>query len=118
MLIAMILESVAIIAMLLATNSVVFAFVFAVCYGLNVYSYMSAPGFMTSDVFGKREASVKLGIVSLIFAIGFAIGSTLFGFLVDTFNFSFAWIAMLVCVIAGYGLLLTAIKRFKHETFN
>lgn len=118
MFIAMILEAVSIIAMLLATNNVVFAFVFAICYGLNVYSYMAAPGFMTSDIFGKREASVKLGIVSLIFAIGFAIGSTLFGFLVDTFNFSLAWIVMLVCVIGGYGLLLTAIKRFKHESLS
>ena len=41
-------------------------------YALNVYSYMSAPAFMATDVFGKKESSVILGTISLLFALGFA----------------------------------------------
>ncbi|MGL5694427.1 MAG: MFS transporter, partial [Peptostreptococcaceae bacterium] len=115
MTISMTLGSIAIIAMLLAKQIHGFAFLFSIAYGLNVYSYMSAPAFMATDVFGKKESSAILGTISLLFALGFAFGSTLFGMVVDNFGFNAAWILMLVCILSGYGLLLTSIKKVKAQ---
>ena len=94
------------------------AFLFSIGYGLNVYSYMSAPAFMASDVFGKKEASVKLGIISLAFAVGFAAGSSLFGMIVDRSGFTAAWITLLGCTIVGYSLLLTGVKGYKNKALS
>lgn len=113
--ISMILASLSIISLLFAHDMHKLAFLFSVAYGLNVYSYMSAPAFMATDVFGKKESSVILGIISLLFALGFAFGSTLFGAIVDKFGFKTAWIAMLVCIIVGYILLLSSIVKVKHQ---
>lgn len=115
MTIAFILQSISIVALLLAKNTHEFAFIFSIAYGLNVFSYMSAPAFMASDVFGKKDSSVTLGIISLFFAMGFASGSTLFGAVVDNFGFSTAWIMLLVCTVIGYTLLLIAIKKIKAQ---
>ena len=115
MTISMILESVAVIALLVSAKIHGLAFFFSIAYGLNVYSYMSAPAFMATDVFGKKESSVILGTISLLFALGFAFGSTLFGMVVDNFGFNSAWILMLVCIFGGYALLLTSIKKVKEQ---
>lgn len=103
------------ISLLIAHNVPSVAFVFSIAYGLNVYSYTLAPAFMVTDVFGKKESSVILGIVSLLFAVGFALGSTLFGLITDNFGFQVAWISMLACVIVGYILLLTSITVIKNQ---
>lgn len=113
--ISMVLSIVAIISLLVAVKVPGLAFLFSIAYGLNVYSYMSAPAFMATDVFGKKESSVILGTISLLFALGFAFGSTLFGMIVDNFGFNTAWIVMLVCVVLGYILLLTSIKKVKDQ---
>lgn len=118
MFIAMLLQIIAILAMLLAEYIPMAAFLFSIGYGLNVYSYMSAPAFMASDVFGKKEASVKLGIISLAFAVGFAAGSSLFGMIVDRSGFTAAWITLLGCTIVGYSLLLTGVKGYKNKSLS
>ena len=115
MTISMILESIAVVALLFSVKIHGLAFFFSIAYGLNVYSYMSAPAFMATDVFGKKESSVILGTISLLFALGFAFGSTLFGMVVDNFGFNTAWIIMLVCIFVGYSLLLTSIKKVKEQ---
>lgn len=114
--ISMGLAVVSIIALLMAENTHSFAFLFSIAYGLNVYSYMSAPAFMASDIFGKKDSSIILGIISLMFALGFAGGSTLFGAIVDNFGFKMAWIVMLACVLVGYTLLLVSIKIIKKQS--
>ena len=115
MTISMILEAIAVVALLFSVKIHGLAFFFSIAYGLNVYSYMSAPAFMATDVFGKKESSVILGTISLLFALGFAFGSTLFGMVVDNFGFNIAWILMLVCIFVGYALLLTSIKKVKAQ---
>ena len=115
MTISMLLQGVAIVALIFCAKVPALAFLFSIAYGLNVYSYMSAPAFMATDVFGKKESSVILGTISLLFALGFAFGSTLFGMVVDNFGFSAAWILMLVCIFTGYALLLTSIKKVKEQ---
>lgn len=116
MFLAMILMFISICALLFSTQIHYVAFLFSIAYGLNVYSYMAAPAFMATDVFGKKDASEILGTISLIFALGFAFGSTIFGVIVDRFGFITGWIAMLVCVLIGYGLLLISIKKVKTQT--
>lgn len=115
MLIGCILQGVAIIGMLLASTSHSFAFLFSICYGLCVFSYMSGPAFMATDVFGRKDSSVNLGVLSLFFAVGFALGSTIFGEFVQLVGFKIAWVAMLVFLAVGYFLLLSSIKLFKKE---
>ena len=113
--ISMVLSVVAIIALLVSSKVHGLAFLFSIAYGLNVYSYMSAPAFMATDVFGRKESSVILGTISLLFALGFAFGSTLFGMVVDNFGFNIGWIVMIVCILTGYALLLTSIKKVKEQ---
>lgn len=113
---SMILQVSAILALLLATKLNVLAFIYSIAYGLNVFSYMSAPAIMSIDLFGKKDSSVILGFIQLFFAVGFAGGSTLFGLIVDkTGGFNIAWIAMLACAVSGYILLLIGIKKLKKK---
>ena len=108
---SLVLQAVSIIALLAAAKMPNLAFVYSVAYGLNVFSYMSAPAFMATDLFGKKDSSVNLGFVQLFFAVGFASGSALFGAIVDaTGGYQLAWVTMLGCVVVGYVIVLTSMK--------
>ena len=115
MTISMLLQGVAIVALIFCAKVPALAFLFSIAYGLNVYSYMSAPAFMSTDVFGKKESSKIFGTISLLFALGYAFGSTLVGMIVDKVGFGAAWIVMLGCVVVGYTLLLGSIKKVKEQ---
>lgn len=69
MFIAGILEVIACIALIFAPNIHLLVYLFSIAYGLNIYSYMTGPGFTTQDLFGRKESSEILGIVSLLFAV-------------------------------------------------
>ena len=111
--ISWILITLGIVAMILAKGNPTIAFGFSVFYGLNVYSYMSAPAFMAQDIFGKKETSQILGLISVTFALGFAFGSALFGMIVDNFGFDLAWMVLLGSTAVGYAILLFSIKTVK-----
>ena len=115
MTISMLLQGIAIVALILCAKVHALAFLFSIAYGLNVYSYMSAPAFMATDVFGKKESSKIFGTISLLFALGYAFGSTLVGMIVDKVGFGAAWIVMLGCAVVGYTLLLGSIKKVKEQ---
>ena len=115
MTISMVLQCIAIVALIFCSKMHGLAFLFSIAYGLNVYSYMSAPAFMATDVFGKKESSIIFGTICLLFALGYAFGSTLVGMIVDNIGFGPAWIVMLVCVVVGYAMLLTSIKKVKGQ---
>ena len=115
MTISMLLQGVAIVALIFCAKVPALAFLFSIAYGLNVYSYMSAPAFMATDVFCKKESSKIFGTISLLFALGYAFGSTLVGMIVDKVGFGAAWIVMLGCVVVGYTLLLGSIKKVKEQ---
>ena len=115
MTISMLLQGVPIVALIFCAKVPALAFLFSIAYGLNVYSYMSAPAFMATDVFGKKESSKIFGTISLLFALGYAFGSTLVGMIVDKVGFGAAWIVMLGCVVVGYTLLLGSIKKVKEQ---
>ncbi|MGL5417803.1 MAG: conjugated bile salt MFS transporter [Clostridium sp.] len=115
MVLAFIFQAISIVGMLLAQSSHNFAFLFSIFYGLCVFSYMSGPAFLSTDVFGRKDASVNLGTMSLLFAIGFAVGSVIFGAVAGALGFKMAWIVMIIFLVVGYGLLLTSVKAMKHR---
>lgn len=92
------------------------AFAWALLYGFNVYSYMSAPAVMMQTLFGMKDTSQILGVFSIFFAVGFALGNIVFGFFVDTFGFTAAWISILCYVVIGFsGLLFFITDIQKHQ---
>ncbi|MGL4991747.1 MAG: conjugated bile salt MFS transporter [Sarcina sp.] len=117
MTIAMVLQIISILALMFCKDMFWLAFLFSIAYGLNVFSYMSAPAFMTQDLFGRKESSEILGLLSLLFAVGFAAGTFLFGLIVDKASFTFGWSSMLVFTVVGYVLLLSTVKILKKQNF-
>ena len=63
---------------------------------------------MTSSLFGDREYGAILGLIQLFFALGFAIGTPIFGLTLDKFGWNVAWISSIVYAIIAYGGLLMA----------
>lgn len=94
------------------------AFLWAVLYGLNVYSYMSAPAIMVQNLFGMKDSSQILGIFSIFFAVGFALGNIIFGYFVDTFGFTTAWFSVLLYTVIGFLGLLILIQKIIKNNFS
>lgn len=59
-------------------------FVFAICMGISMYSYIIGPSYLTGALFGSKDFGTILGIVQIFFAAGFGIGTTLFEWLLDS----------------------------------
>ncbi|MCU9764251.1 conjugated bile salt MFS transporter [Enterococcus faecalis] len=121
MAVASILQITAILSLLLAifNNNLAIpcAFLWAILYGVNVYSYMSAPAIMVQNLFGMKDSSQILGIFSIFFAVGFALGNIVFGYFVDTFGFTTAWISVLLYTTIGFLGLLTLIQKIAKNNF-
>ena len=109
-LIGFILATTACLSIMFAPKLQVLAFVFAVAKGLSVFAYILAPSMLTGALFGKKDFGTVLGITQVFFALGFALGSALFGVIVDAINYTAAWSFMLVAIFVAYTMLLSAIK--------
>ncbi|QJA07719.1 MFS transporter [Romboutsia sp. CE17] len=81
-------------------------FVFSICLGISMYSYIIGPSYMTGALFGNKEFGTILGIVQIFFAAGFGAGSTLFGVIVDKSGFTAGWISTIVYAVVAYSGLL------------
>ena len=90
------------------------AIIFAICIGLAVFCYMSGPAFMAKSLFGKKDQGVMLGYVGLSYAIGFAIGTPLFGIIKGIVGFKITWYIMLTFVIIGFILLIFAVIKIEN----
>lgn len=121
MFLAFILQLVTVILLIasifIPSIKVISAFAWAVLYGFNVYSYMSAPAVMMQTLFGMKDTSQILGVFSIFFAVGFALGNIVFGFFVDTFGFTVAWISILCYVLIGFSGLLFFITDIQKHKF-
>ncbi|CAM4028658.1 conjugated bile salt MFS transporter [Catellicoccus marimammalium] len=93
------------------------AYVWAVLYGFTVFIYMSGPAVIVQDLFGMKESSETLGIFSIFFAIGFAIGNVIFGFVADSMGYVPAWISVIVFIVIGYLILCSMIKKISKEKY-
>ncbi|MCG6522058.1 hypothetical protein K6U39_17240, partial [Vibrio parahaemolyticus] len=77
--------------------------------------------YLTGSFFGQKEFGSIYGIVQLIFAVGFALGSTLFGLLVDNFGYRFSWSIIILSVIIAYTLLIITsigMKKLNKERLD
>lgn len=108
--IGMILAAVACLSLIFAPKIPQLAYLYASTKGLSVFAYIIAPSFLTGSLFGKKDFGSILAITNIFFAVGFAFGSSIFGFIVDGLGYTMAWYIMLACIVIGYLMLLTAIK--------
>lgn len=110
----LLIASVAVIAsgtfLLMAGSSPIFAHLHSVLKGTAVFVYMMAPAYMVGTFFGRKEYGPILGIVNLMFALGFSGGSALFGVFAEKLGYNTTWIGILGCVVAAFVLLITSSK--------
>ena len=102
-------------------QSPIFAYIFSALKGFAVYTYMMGPAYLTGSLFGNKEYGSILGIVQLLFAVGFSSGSALFGVFVDKFGYNTSWMIILGAVAIGYTLLIVAsigMTKLNKETAN
>ena len=94
-------------------------FVFAICLGISMFSYVIGPSYMTGALFGNKEFGTILGIIQIFFAVGFGAGSTVFGVIVDKSGFTNAWISTIIYAVIAYsGLLYSASSIIKMNKNN
>lgn len=100
----------------------VLGYVFSICLGISMFSYIIGPSYMTGALFGNKEFGTILGVVQIFFALGFGSGSTLFGLIVDKAGFTTGWITTIVYAIIAYsGLIFSTssiIKLNKKENIE
>lgn len=93
------------------------AYAWGALYGLSVFIYMSGPAIIIQGLFGMKESSETLGIFSIFFAVGFAIGNVIFGSVVDHFSYLAAWGLTLVFLLIGFIILSTMIHKIQKENY-
>lgn len=106
--VASVLAFVSCVALMSSGHIPQLAFVFAALKGLSVFAYMMGPSLLTGSFFGQKDFGTILGTVQIFFAVGFAAGSAVFGFLVDKFGYEMAWSAILVFIVICYASLIFA----------
>lgn len=112
MIFAGILVIIADLALLFTPQLLPLAFVFAATKGFSVYHYMSGPSVLAGRLFGNREFTSILAISNIFFAVGYAVGTPIFGAVAEAVSFAAAWIYVLVCIILAFLCILTAIAAF------
>lgn len=65
---------------------------------------------LVGALFGRKDFGAILGITQVFFALGFALGSFVFGVIVDKAGYMIAWSFILVAILVAYSMLLVAIK--------
>ena len=99
------------ISLIFAPQIPALAYLYGASKGLSVFAYIIAPSFVTGSLFGKKEFGTILAVTNVFFALGFAAGSSVFGFLVDLAGYLLAWNVILICIILGYLMVLYAIRN-------
>lgn len=117
-LIAGIIVAISDVALIYAVEITPLAYVFAVAKGLSIFAYTMGPALLVGRLFGNKEYTGVLGMVQLVFGVGFALGSSLFGVVVDKMGYGVAWWAILGAVILAYIGTLTAIKAMDKSNEN
>lgn len=112
------------ILLLMSDKSPIFAYLFSATRGFTVFVYMMSPAYLVGKFFSGKEYGSILGIVSLIFAVGFSAGSAMLGVLIDKLGYNTSWILMLVAVVIGFvsiiagSIGMTKINKARTEKMN
>ena len=110
MLLGGIMTLVADLSLTYALDVTALAYVFAIAKGLSIFTYTMGPALLVGKLFGNKEYAGVLGMVQLVFGLGFALGSSLFGVLVSNFGYLIAWYTMAVAIVISFALILLSIK--------
>lgn len=106
-----VLSLVSIGALIFAQNSI-FAYVFAVVFGLSLVMPSLWPSYGVSRLFDNRHYSVILGVVNMFFTIGGAIGPFLSGLMADSIGgYKLAWYIYFVLTAIYYILFISAVRH-------
>lgn len=73
---------------------------------------MMGPSLLVGAFFGNKEFGAIVGVVKRFFSIGFAVGSSIFGLLVDNIEYGVAWWYVLAFIIVCYKALIVASNRY------
>lgn len=112
--VGLVLAVVACISIMLAPKVPALAYLYGASKGLSVFSYIIAPSMLTGILFGKKEFGAILAITQVFFALGFALGSAIFGVLVDIAGYGVAWFVILGAILVAYAMLLSVIKTMSN----
>lgn len=94
-------------------------YIFTFTFGVSMFSYVMGPSYMTSSLFGDRDYGAILGLIQLFFALGFAIGTPIFGIILDKTGWTYAWISSIVFAVIAYtGLLIACTSILKVNKEN
>lgn len=114
-----ILVVIACLCLIFIPNMNFLGYVFPICFGISLFAYIMGPSYMTGVLFGDREYSAILGIIQIFFALGFAIGSPIFGATIDNFGWTVGWITTIIYTIIAYiGLVLSCSMILKINKEN
>ena len=114
-----ILVVIACLCLIFIPNMNFLGYVFPICFGISLFAYIMGPSYMTGVLFGDREYSAILGIIQIFFALGFAIGSPIFGATIDNFGWTVGWISTIIYTIIAYlGLVLSCSMILKINKEN
>ena len=108
LIIAGIIVAISDVALIYAVEITPLAYLFAILKGLSIFVYVMGPALLVGKLFGNKEYTGVLGLVQLVFGIGFAFGSSAFGLTVDKLGYTVAWYIILVAIILAFSSLVIA----------
>lgn len=91
-------------------------YIFGVLLGISMFTYIIGPSYLSGALFGDREFGTILGIVQVFFAVGYALGTVIFGLLVENLGYTTSWIITIVYALIAYACLL--ISSIGIERYN
>ena len=104
------------LCLIFVPNIPTLGYLFAVLLGISMFTYIIGPSYLTGSLFGDREFGTILGIVQVFFAVGYAVGTVLFGLCVDYLGYPISWVLTTIYAFVAYSLLLIASIRIqKHN---
>lgn len=94
-----------------STLATILPFVWALFYGLSVFTYTSGPSVIIQTLFGMKDFGQTVGIFNIFFAAGFAVGAFVFSLIEGHLGWFPAWGSVLAFAVVGYLLMLINIIK-------
>lgn len=91
-------------------------YIFAILLGISMFTYIIGPSYLSASLFGDKEFGTILGIVQVFFAVGYAIGTIIFGLSVENLGYTTSWIITIAYSLIAYACLL--ISSIGIEKYN
>ncbi|MPL96388.1 hypothetical protein SDC9_42566 [bioreactor metagenome] len=106
----------AFVCLIAAASNSAFAYAYCLFGGFGVSVSAVGIAYITDYFFGPKEYSMIFGLVSSMLLIGTTIGTTLSGFLYDTFGtYRFAWFIYFAAVMVVIFLLAKANRSYEQD---